>query len=154
MVVVQHAGTGGASSGCPLSKEELTVTCLAPLPLKLQLTLLTLFTHLSMFTLLYTADTVYIVQRLFGLFRPLPALPPLTLLTLFKQLKSKDIYICSFVLVLLCVQYFSIICSIPSCCTKLFPFLLLVLHGSVRDTRKGELGRTILLASCTNSHKY
>ena len=39
MVVVQHAGTGGASSGCPLSKEELTVTCLAPLPLKLQLSL-------------------------------------------------------------------------------------------------------------------
>ena len=37
MVLVQHAGTGGASSGCPLSKEELTVTCLAPLPLKLQL---------------------------------------------------------------------------------------------------------------------
>ena len=37
MVVVQHAGTGGASSGCPLSKEEFTVTCLAPLPLKLQL---------------------------------------------------------------------------------------------------------------------
>ena len=27
MVLVQHAGTGGASSGCPLSKEELTVTC-------------------------------------------------------------------------------------------------------------------------------
>ena len=41
MVVVQHAGTGGAvsgaSSGCPLSNEELTVTCLAPLPLELQL---------------------------------------------------------------------------------------------------------------------
>ena len=40
-MVVQHAGTGGAvsgaSSGCPLSNEELTVTCLAPLPLKLQL---------------------------------------------------------------------------------------------------------------------
>ena len=27
VVLVQHAGTGGASSGCPLSKEELTVTC-------------------------------------------------------------------------------------------------------------------------------
>ena len=43
-MVVQHAGTGaavsGASSGCQLSNEELTVTCLAPLPLKLQLPLL------------------------------------------------------------------------------------------------------------------
>ena len=41
MVVVQHAGTGaavsGASSGCQLSSEQLTVTCLAPLPLKLLL---------------------------------------------------------------------------------------------------------------------
>ena len=41
VVVVQHAGIGaavsGASSGCQLSSEQLTVTCLAPLPLKLQL---------------------------------------------------------------------------------------------------------------------
>ena len=40
-MVVQHAGAGaavsGASSGCQLSSEQLTVTCLAPLPLKLQL---------------------------------------------------------------------------------------------------------------------
>ena len=40
-MVVQHAGIGaavsGASSGCQLSSEELTVTCLALLPLKLQL---------------------------------------------------------------------------------------------------------------------
>ena len=39
--MVQHAGAGGAvsgaSSGCTLSNEELTVTCLAPLPLELQL---------------------------------------------------------------------------------------------------------------------
>ena len=27
MVLVQHSGAGGASSGGPLSKEELTVTC-------------------------------------------------------------------------------------------------------------------------------
>ena len=43
MVVVQHTGAGaavsGASSGCQLSSEQLTVTCLAPLPLKLQLIL-------------------------------------------------------------------------------------------------------------------
>ena len=42
-MVVQHAGAGaavsGASSGCQLSNEELTVTCLAPLPLELQLLL-------------------------------------------------------------------------------------------------------------------
>ena len=52
-MVVQHAGAGaavsGASSGCQLSSEQLTVTCLAPLPLKLQHLILTEVATLASF---------------------------------------------------------------------------------------------------------